>query len=172
MPMPSMNNARVRVCVDGLRCLADPTASTSPLRPRTCPPSACRVPARTNGRPLETAAPNALICLPERPEQVPLAARQIGGYARGMDDRAPAHMLRPRPRTAVAAHTGREPAATRSRSPGRQPTQRPPWPRSGSSHQPARPLLPARPPGAEAVLRQLQVAATFQIRRPGPCRSH
>ena len=82
MPMPSMNNARVRVCVDGLRCLADPTASTSPLRPRTCPPPACRVPARTNGRPLETAAPNALICLPERPEQVPLAASQIGGSVR------------------------------------------------------------------------------------------
>ena len=119
MPMPSMNNARVRVCVDGLRCWADPTASTSPLRPRTCPPPACRVPARTNGRPLETAAPNALICLPERPEQVPLAARQIGG-SRSPRDRgvSPRSTARQQQKLCPAAETARQSRSSRCPLPG------------------------------------------------------
>ena len=40
-----------------------------------------RMPAKTNGRPLETGAPNVLICLAERTEQLPMTARQIGGSA-------------------------------------------------------------------------------------------
>jgi len=40
-----------------------------------------RIPAKTNGRPLETGAPNVLICLAERTEQLPMTARQIGGSA-------------------------------------------------------------------------------------------
>jgi hypothetical protein len=40
-----------------------------------------RIPAKANGRPLETGAPSVLICLAERTEQLPMTARQIGGSA-------------------------------------------------------------------------------------------
>jgi len=43
-----------------------------------------RIPAKTNGRPLETGALNVLICLAERTEQLPMTARQIGGSVRSV----------------------------------------------------------------------------------------
>jgi hypothetical protein len=46
-----------------------------------------RIPAKTKGRPLETGAPNVLICLAERTEQLPMTARQIGGYLRAVAER-------------------------------------------------------------------------------------